>query len=216
MSISAKICGISTSEALNAAIAGGADYVGFVFFEKSPRHLEIDRAKELAALARGRVKSVVLTVNATDEALCEIIDEVSPDVLQLHGSETPERVAEIKKLFGRPVIKAISVATADDVRNADAYAGIADVILFDAKAVPGADLPGGNGRTFDWAALDGISDNLPFMLSGGLSPDNVAAAIARTHPVAVDVSSGVEIAPGIKDPERIRRFLQAAKTAKHT
>ncbi|WP_414461671.1 phosphoribosylanthranilate isomerase [Hyphomicrobium sp. DY-1] len=216
MSISAKICGISTSEALDAAIAGGADYVGFVFFEKSPRHLEIDRAKELAALARGRVKSVVLTVNATDEALREIVDEVLPDVLQLHGSETPERVAEIKKLFERPVIKAISVATADDVRNADAYAGIADLILFDAKAVPGADLPGGNGRTFDWAALDGISDNLPFMLSGGLSPDNVAAAIARTHPVAVDVSSGVEIAPGIKDPERIRRFLQAAKTAKHT
>ncbi len=216
MSPIAKICGITTPEALDAAIAGGADYIGLVFFAKSPRHLEIARAKALAGLARGRVKIVALTVDASDETLQEIVDEVAPDALQLHGSETPERVAEIKRKFGRMVFKAIAVATAEDVKLARDYVGVADLILFDAKAPSGADLPGGNGRTFDWSVLEGVSDAIPFMLSGGLDPDNVAEAIARTHPVAVDVSSGVEMAPGVKDPERIRRFLHAAKTAKQT
>lgn len=216
MSIAAKICGITTPDALDAAIAGGADYIGFVFFEKSPRHIEIERAKVLAAAARGRVKIVALTVDANDAVLQEIVDKVEPDLLQLHGSETPERVTEIKRAFGRAVIKAIPVATADDAAKANAYADVADVILFDAKAVTGADLPGGNGQTFDWAALDGVSDTLPFMLSGGLNPDNVVAAIARTHPAIVDVSSGVEVTPGVKDPERIRHFLQAVKTGKQT
>jgi phosphoribosylanthranilate isomerase len=216
MSINTKICGITTPEALDAAIAGGADYIGLVFFAKSPRHLDIGRAKQLAERARGKVKIVALTVNADDNTLQEIVDEVAPDVLQLHGKELPERVADIKKKFGRSVIKAIPVATADDAGKAREYAGVADLILFDAKGAPDADLPGGNGRTFDWAALDGVSKAVPFMLSGGLEADNVAEAVAQTHPVAVDVSSGVEVAPGVKDPELIRRFLRAAKTAKQS
>jgi phosphoribosylanthranilate isomerase len=216
MNVAAKICGITTPEALEAAINGGADYIGLVFFAKSPRSLEIARAKELAGLARGRVKIVALTVDAGDETLREIVDAVVPDALQLHGHETPARVAEIKRTFGRFVIKAIPVATADDVGKVANYVGVADLILFDAKAGPGADLPGGNGRTFDWAVLDGISDSIPFMLSGGLDADNVAEAIARTQPLVVDVSSGVELTPGIKDPEKVRRFLQAVKTGKQT
>jgi phosphoribosylanthranilate isomerase len=214
MTIAAKICGITTPEALEAAIAGGADYIGLVFFAKSPRHLEVARARELAQLARGRVKIVVLTVDATDQALREIVEEIAPDALQLHGVESPERVEEIKRTFATPVIKALPVATVEDVEKARAYTGVADLILFDAKAASDAKLPGGNGRTFDWAVLDGVFDRLPFMLSGGLTPDNVEDAIARTHPAIVDVSSGVEEAPGIKDPERIRRFLRAVKTAK--
>ncbi len=216
MSIRAKICGITTPESLDAAILDGADYVGFVFFAKSPRNLDIDRAKELAARARGQVKIVALTVNADDGALKEIVDRVAPDILQLHGDEPPERVAEIKRKFARTVIKAIPVATAGDARKAEEYADVADLILFDAKTPPGADSPGGNGQTFDWAVLEGISAGTPFMLSGGLTPENVAAAIAQTRPVAVDVSSGVEMTPGVKDPERIRRFLQAAKPAKQS
>ncbi len=216
MSVNTKICGITTAEALDAAIAGGADYIGLVFFAKSPRHLDVGRAKTLAERARGKVKIVALTVNADDEMLQEIVDEVAPDILQLHGDELPERVADVKKKFGRMVIKAIAVATADDADKARDYTGVADLILFDAKGAPGADLPGGNGQIFDWAALDGVSKVMPFMLSGGLEPDNVTEAIARTHPAAVDVSSGVELAPGVKDPERIRRFLRAAKTAKQS
>jgi phosphoribosylanthranilate isomerase len=216
MTTAAKICGITTPEALAAAIAGGADYIGLVFCSKSPRHLEIDAAKELARQARGKVKIVALTVDADDEALREIVNEVAPDVLQLHGDEPPKRVAAIKDTFGCVVIKAIPVATAEDASNARHYAEAADLILFDAKAPTGAVLPGGNGRAFDWSVLDGISEGLPFMLSGGLGPDNVAEAIALTHPIAVDVSSGVESAPGIKDPEQIRRFLRAVKTAKQT
>jgi phosphoribosylanthranilate isomerase len=216
MSIRTKICGITTPDALEAAIQGGADYIGLVFFPKSPRHLDIDRAKTLAERARGAVKVVALTVDADDDTLQEIVDEVAPDILQLHGKETPARVAEIKSKFGRTVIKAIPVAVADDAAMAEPYAGVADLILFDAKAFPGAERPGGNGEAFDWGALEGLPDTMRFMLSGGLSPDNVAAAIEQTHPVAVDVSSGVETAPGVKDPERIRRFLHAAKTAKQS
>lgn len=216
MRIRTKICGITTPDALEAAIQGGADYIGLVFFPKSPRHLDIDRAKTLAERARGAVKVVALTVDADDDTLQEIVDEVAPDILQLHGKETPARVAEIKSKFGRTVIKAIPVAVADDAAMAEPYAGVADLILFDAKAFPGAERPGGNGEAFDWGALEGLPDTMRFMLSGGLSPDNVAAAIEQTHPVAVDVSSGVETAPGVKDPERIRRFLHAAKTAKQS
>ncbi|MGO4683206.1 phosphoribosylanthranilate isomerase [Hyphomicrobium sp. 2TAF46] len=210
----AKICGITTPEALDAAITGGADYIGLVFYAKSPRHLDIAKAKGLAERARGKARIVALTVDADDATLNEIVNEVAPDVLQLHGKETPSRVAAIKEQFGREVIKAIAVATADDVAQAREYADVADLILFDAKAPPGALLPGGNGRTFDWHALDGVAEALPFMLSGGLGPDNVADAIALTHPLAVDVSSGVESAPGIKDPDQIRRFLLAVKAAK--
>ena len=214
MTIEAKICGITTREALDAAIAGGADYVGLVFCAKSPRHLEIDEASELARHARGRVKIVALTVDADDATLAQIIDEVSPDYLQLHGTESSERVAAIKQRFGRPVIKAIAVATSYDAAGAQQYAGSADVILFDAKAPPGAARLGGHGRTFDWNVLNRVAGRMPFMLSGGLGPANVAEAIALTRATAVDVSSGVESAPGVKDIELIRRFLQAVKTAK--
>jgi phosphoribosylanthranilate isomerase len=216
MITAAKICGITTPEALEAAIAGGADYIGFVFCAKSPRHIEIDKARELAGQARGRAKIVALTVDANDEVLQEIVDEVAPDILQLHGLEAPARVAAIKRRFGRYVIKAIPVATADDADKARDYAGVADLILFDAKAPAGAALPGGNGRAFDWNVLDGISKGLPFMLSGGLQSENVAEAIALTHADAVDVSSGVESAPGVKDAEKIRRFLRAVKTGKQS
>jgi phosphoribosylanthranilate isomerase len=216
MTTKAKICGIKTPEALDAAIAGGADYIGLVFCAASPRHLELDEARSLAARARGKAGIVVLTVDADDVALDEIAQEIAPDFLQLHGSETPERVAEIKRMFGLPVIKAIPVRTPDDAAAQRNYAGVADLILFDAKPPAGATRPGGHGQTFDWTILDGVTSRATFMLSGGLNPDNVAAAIRVTHPAVVDVSSGVETAPGIKDAELIRRFLQAVKTANQT
>jgi phosphoribosylanthranilate isomerase len=212
MTTEAKICGIKTREALDAAIEGGAGYIGLVFYSKSPRHLEVDEARSLAEYARGKVKIVALTVDADDAVLRKIIDEVAPDFLQLHGHETPERVAAIKQKFRRPVIKAIPVATPDDAARAHDYANVADLILFDAKAPPGATLPGGNGVAFDWLALEDVSR--PFMLSGGLTPKTVTNAIRITGAGAVDVSSGVESAPGVKDPELIRRFLRAVKTAK--
>jgi phosphoribosylanthranilate isomerase len=210
----AKICGIKTRDALDAAIADGADYIGLVFCAQSPRHLEISEGRELADAARGKAGIVVLTVDADDATLAEIVGEVAPDFLQLHGVETPERVAEIKQRFSRPVIKAIPVRTSADVANAESYANVADLILFDAKAPAGATRPGGHGRTFDWTILERVTGRMPFMLSGGLTSDNVAAAISATSPMAVDVSSGVEIAPGVKDSELIRRFLQAVKAAK--
>ena len=214
MTIRAKICGITTREALDAAIAGGADYIGLVFCSKSPRHLEITEASELARHARGKVKVVALTVDADDATLAQIVDEVSPDFLQLHGTESSKRVAAIKQRFGRPVIKAIAVATSEDAAGAQHYADTADLILFDAKSPPGATRPGGHGRPFDWQVLAGVAGRMPFMLSGGLGPANVADAIRITGTNAVDVSSGVESAPGVKDLELIRRFLQTVRTAK--
>jgi phosphoribosylanthranilate isomerase len=213
MTTEAKICGINTREGLAAALDGGADYVGFVFFPPSPRHLGMAAARTLADEARGKAKVVALTVDADNAALEEITREIAPDFLQLHGLETPERVAEVKATFGCRIIKAVPVRTPDDAAVANAYAKIADLILFDAKAPDGATRPGGHGRAFDWTILDGIARQMPFMLSGGLSPDNVEAAIRATHPHSVDVSSGVETAPGVKDADLIRRFLQAVKTA---
>jgi phosphoribosylanthranilate isomerase len=216
MTTKAKICGIKTPEALDAAIAGGADYVGLVFCATSPRHLEVAEARSLADRARGKAAIVVLTVDAEDGALDELSREIAPDFVQLHGSETPERAAEIKRRLGLPVIKAIPVRTAEDAAAQSAYAGIADLILFDAKPPAGATRPGGHGQTFDWTVLQDVATGTPFMLSGGLSHENVAAAIRVTHPTVVDVSSGVESAPGVKDAELIRRFLQAVKTANQT
>lgn len=209
----AKICGINTREALTAALDGGADYVGFVFFGPSPRHLDMAAARSLAERARGNARIVALTVDAGDAVLDEIANEIAPDFLQLHGSESPERVAEVKETFGRKIIKAIPVRTSEDAALAKAYAGVADLILFDAKAPSGATRPGGHGRAFDWTVLDAVSRDMPFMLSGGLTPDNVQDAIRATRPQSVDVSSGVETAPGVKDTDLIRRFLQAVKTA---
>ena len=210
--VAVKICGVRTNNVLATALDAGADYIGLVFFAKSPRHLALDAAAGLAAQMRGRAKSVALVVNPDDELLCQINRIVKPDILQLHGNESPRRVSEIKALLGLPILKAIAVATQTDAAKAHAYLGIADQILFDAKPVDtGNTLPGGNGIAFDWQALAGAPKAMPFMLSGGLTPDNVATAIASTGCQAVDVSSGVETAPGEKAPHLIRSFLTAAK-----
>lgn len=216
MTVEVKICGLKTEAALDAALAAGADYVGLVFCTKSPRNLDLATARQLAERARGRAKIVALLVDPDDKQLQDAVAAVAPDIIQLHGSETPERVAEVAKRFGRPVLKAVKVAIADDALAALAYAGKADRILFDAKAPEGraGALPGGNGLAFDWQALAGVRGKLDYMLAGGLTPANVGEAIRLTGAKAVDVSSGVESRPGEKDPELIRRFLRAAKTAR--
>jgi phosphoribosylanthranilate isomerase len=213
MSTIIKICGLSTAATLETAIKAGADMVGFVFFERSPRHLSLDQARALSGRVDGRAKIAVLTVDAADETLRAIIDAVGPDFLQLHGRETPARVAELKKQFGLPTIKAIGVGRSDDIAAADAYAGSADRLLFDAKAPRDARHPGGNGVAFDWRLLAALDPSKPWLLSGGLDPDNVAEAIAVTAARGVDVSSGVESAPGTKDVGKIRAFVAAARSA---
>ena len=204
-----KICCIKTFDALDAAIDGGADYVGLVFFEKSPRNVALAKADGLGRRVKGNAKIVALVVDADDEMLHEILMRLEVDVFQLHGTETPNRVATIRKLTHRKIWKAIPVSTPADAVDALNYVNSVDRILFDAKPPKGAVLPGGNGHAFDWSALDGIKGKFPFMLSGGLNPENVAAAIRATEPWGVDVSSGVESSPGIKDPVLIRRFLRA-------
>lgn len=211
-----KICGIKDKDILSAAIKAGADFVGLVFFPKSPRHVSIPQAKELAEFARQNsgefpTKVVALVVNATNEELETIIKEVKPDYLQLHGSETVERVQEIFKLFQTPLIKAIGVSNSDDAAFADLYTS-AEIILFDAKADPKlTPLPGGNGIPFDWTALKGQKETRNFMLSGGLTPQNVTEAIHLTGASIIDVSSGVEASPGVKDKALIEAFIQVAK-----
>ncbi|MBO6548276.1 MAG: phosphoribosylanthranilate isomerase [Rhizobiales bacterium] len=218
MLLQVKICGIKDEDMLGAAIDAGADFVGFVFFPKSPRHVSVSQASELARFLRQtpdneRPKIVSLVVNATDEELELIYKEVQPDYIQLHGSETAERTNEINERFQTPLIKAIGVTTASDVALADDYSA-AEIILFDAKADPKlTDLPGGNGIPFDWTALTGQKEKRNFMLSGGLTPENVAEAIALTRASIVDVSSGVETSPGVKDRALIQDFIKAAKGA---
>lgn len=215
MSTEVKICGIRTPPALEAAIEAGADYFGLVFFPPSPRNISLEDAARLAECARGRIKSVALVVNAEDAEIKAIAETVAPDMFQLHGKETPERTTTIRELVNRPVIKAVSVAAMGDATHAEAYKGAADLILFDAK--PPADeahaLPGGNGLNFDWRLLEGLKDRMRFMLAGGLTPNNVAEAIALTGAAIVDVSSGVESAPGEKQAALIRRFIAAAKAS---
>jgi phosphoribosylanthranilate isomerase len=213
MSGTVKICGLSTAPTLDAALDAGADMVGFVFFEKSPRHIQLDQAKTLTARVEGRARIAVLTVDASNEALSAIIDAAQPDFLQLHGRETPARVTDLKRLFGLPAIKAIGVSTAGDVAAAEAYRNIADRLLFDAKAPTDARHPGGNGVAFDWRLLAGLDLRQPWLLSGGLDASNVAEAIAATGACGVDVSSGVESAPGHKDIGRIRAFVAEARAA---
>jgi phosphoribosylanthranilate isomerase len=208
-----KICGLSTVPTLAAALDAGADVVGFVFFEKSPRHLSLELARALARQAQGRAQIAVLTVDAPDEALSAIVAAVAPDMLQLHGRETPLRVADLKRRFGLPTIKAIGVSCADDLAAIGDYAGIADRLLFDAKAPREARLPGGNGIAFDWRLLGGLDLAAPWLLSGGLDPSNVAEAIAVTGARGVDVSSGVESAPGVKDVGKIWAFIAEARSA---
>jgi phosphoribosylanthranilate isomerase len=211
MTTKVKICGLKTEEALAAALAGGADYVGLVFFPPSPRNVTPAVAKALAARARGRAKIVALMVDPDDALIAEVVASAAPDLIQLHGHETPARVAEIRTRWGIPVMKAVPVETADDARAARQFSPAADLILFDALAPADSARPGGNGAPFDWRTLLGVTEGIPFVLSGGLTPDNVAEAIRLTGATTVDVSSGVESRPGEKDPELIRRFLRAAK-----
>jgi phosphoribosylanthranilate isomerase len=208
-----KICGLGTEAALAAALEGGADYVGLVFFPPSPRNLSPVAAGPLAALARGRARIVALMVDPDDALIEAVMAAVDPDLLQLHGEESPERVAEVRRRWARPAMKAVKVETAQDAEAALRYQGVADLVLFDARAPKGSLLPGGNGAPFYWRALAGVKDRIAYMLSGGLTPDNVAEAIRVTGATTVDVSSGVEMRPGEKDPELIRRFLRAAKAA---
>jgi phosphoribosylanthranilate isomerase len=208
--VKVKICGVRTPTIIETAAEAGADYVGLVLFPSSPRHVELEEARVLAAIARGRIGTVAVLVDPDDALIDGVIERVRPDLLQLHGSETPERVAAIRARAGLPVMKAVTIEGAADVGTAQAYAASADHILFDAKAPPGAALPGGNGVAFDWMPLKGFA--APFALSGGLTPDNVGAAIKLTGASLVDVSSGVERAPGEKDAELVRRFIRAAKS----
>ncbi len=213
MTTKVKICGLKTGPALDAALDGGADFVGFNFFPPSPRSMTPDAARGLAARARGRVRTVAVLVDPDEALLQQVVSAVEPDLIQLHGSESPERVMEIARQFGRPMIKALSISTAADAGRAEAYRDITEFMLFDAKAPPASVIPGGNGLTFDWHLLDGVRGRIDYMLSGGLTAGNVAEAIRIAQPFAVDVSSGVETAPGVKSPDLIRRFLAAAKSA---
>ena len=208
-----KICGLSTEDTMRAALDNRADMVGLVFFAKSPRNVSISAASKLANQARGKAKIVALVVDASDEELKAIARDVQPEYFQAHGDESPERVAEIVKLTNTAVIKAIKVKDAFDIASAHAYHGIASLMLYDAKAPETLvnALPGGNGLSFDWKLL--ANEQGQFMLSGGLTPDNVARAIAMTRAPIVDVSSGVESSPGVKDAQLIAKFIKAAKSA---
>jgi phosphoribosylanthranilate isomerase len=209
MSVQAKICGLSSAEALHAAIRGGARFVGFVFYPASQRNVTPELAEALAALVPERITRVGLFVDPTDALLAGVLARVPLDLLQLHGVESPRRVAEIKTRFGKPVMKAISIAAPEDPDAALPYLDAADWLLFDAKPPRGDPkaLPGGNGLAFDWQLLGGRRWTKPWMMSGGLTSKNVAEAVATTHAPAVDVSSGVETRPGIKDLGKISEFL---------
>lgn len=206
----AKICGLSTPASLDAAVAAGAAYVGFVFFEKSPRNVSIALARDLALAVPDGLCKVALTVNATDAELDAILAEVPIDMLQLHGKESPARVAEVKARYGLPVMKAVGVADAKDLPALNDYAKVADQLLVDAKPPKNATLPGGNGLAFDWRLIAGRRWPVPWMLAGGLTPENVAQAMQMTGAQQVDVSSGVESAPGVKDAAKITAFCTAA------
>jgi phosphoribosylanthranilate isomerase len=208
-----KICGIKDQPALDAALAARADLIGLVVFPSSPRAVAVEAAAKLAASARGRAQVVALVVDADDVLLGEIAAQVAPDLFQLHGSEPPARVAEIRVRFGKPVMKAIAVAEAQDLAALPAYEAVSDRILFDAKPPRDATRPGGHGQAFDWALLAGLARRRPLMLSGGLNPSNVAAAVRAVRPDGVDVSSGVERAPGVKDPDKVKAFADAARAA---
>lgn len=215
MPVKVKICGVTDEEAIETAIGAGADLLGFVFYAPSPRNLSLERARALAERVRGRAKKVALVVDADDDTIGAIVDAVRPDYLQAHGGELPERIAEITARFGIPVIKAIKVRNTHDIDTARRYQGAAAMILFDAKAPEDLAnaLPGGNGITFDWGMMSSRQQGDAFMLSGGLAPDNVAEAVRIARPAIVDVSSGVEYAPGHKDPKRIKAFMAAVRRA---
>jgi phosphoribosylanthranilate isomerase len=213
MSVLIKICGLKTPEALDVALAAGADLVGFVFFPASPRHVSFEIAHVLGEQVQGRAQKVALSVDATDEELAASIEALKPDLLQLHGREGPDRVTAVRKRFGLPVMKALPIAERADLFPIRLYDTVADHLIFDARATSEATRPGGLGKSFDWRLLDALAVNVPFMLSGGLHAGNVAEALRITAAPGVDVSSGVERAPGEKDTDKIRAFVAAARDA---
>ena len=208
-----KICGLKTAETIDRALKRGATHIGFIFFEKSPRYIEPDVAGRLADAVRGKAKIVAVTVNPTNDDLDEIVALLRPDIIQLHGDESPERVLTIKAVYGLPVMKAFSVRTSDDLKRVEAYIGIADRFLFDAKPPKSSELPGGNGVSFDWSLLDWLDGSVDYMLSGGLNKDNIADALIITKAPGIDVSSGVESAPGAKSVAMIDEFFDAVEKA---
>jgi phosphoribosylanthranilate isomerase len=216
MALDIKICGLKTDKALAAALAGGASHVGFIFFAKSPRYVEPAQARRLREAAIGKAKAVAVTVDAGDTLLDEVVETMQPDMLQLHGSETPERVAELKARYGLPVMKALAVSAAADLGQIKLFVGIADRFLFDAKPPKGSELPGGNGVAFDWRILAGLDAGVDYMLSGGLNAANIGDALRLANPPGLDISSGVESAPGVKDPALIEQFFRAVGATRNT
>ncbi len=213
MTVLVKICGITAADAADAALRAGADMAGLVFNPKSPRHLAPERAASLAARMRGRIRLVALVCDETDEALSTVLAAIRPDFLQLHGSETPARIGAIRSRFGVPVIKALAVAEPADLAGVAAYEDAADMLLFDARPPAGAAREGGHGAAFDWQILRGRRFSKPWLLAGGLTPENVGRALGISEAPGVDVSSGVESAPGVKSPEKIAAFVDAARNA---
>jgi phosphoribosylanthranilate isomerase len=209
--ISVKICGLATVDDVRACADAGANYMGLVFFEKSPRNITISAARELALAAPLGLAKVALVVNPSDTELDAITGTVPLDMLQLHGKETPERVAEVKARYGLPVMKAVGIADGDDLSKLESYFGVADQILVDAKPPKGGELPGGNGLSFDWRLIAGRRWSCPWMLAGGLTPENVVEAVKMTGAPQVDVSSGVEDAPGQKNAQLIQKFVQSSR-----
>lgn len=213
MNLKVKICGINSIEAATAAVACGADFGGLVFFPPSPRHAGFDRAVRLAEILRGKVQIVSLLVSPDDSLVAELVARVQPDMIQLHGDESPARVAAIANLSRKPVMKALAVTAPEDVRRAQDYREVADHILFDSRPGPVAERPGGVGLAFDWRMLSGVRLDRPWGIAGGLNPENVMRAIAIANPAFVDTSSGVEDAPGQKNREKIAAFISAARGA---
>jgi phosphoribosylanthranilate isomerase len=216
MALTVKICGLKTPEALEVALESGADLTGFVFFPPSPRTIGLEAAKRLGAQVKGRAGKVALTVDANDETLLGIVEALKPDMLQLHGDETPQRVATVRSRFGLPVVKALPISERSDLSPIREFANVADRLLFDARPPQGATRPGGLGRAFDWNLLKGIDPKINFMLGGGLDASNVARALAITNAPGVDISSGIERAPGEKDLDKIRDFIRAARAAERS
>lgn len=213
MALDIKICGLKTAEAVDAALDGGASHLGFNFFSKSPRYIAPEEAGDLRLAARGRAEAVAIIVDADNALLDEIVMAMAPDMLQLHGRETPDRVAAVRERYSLPVMKALAVSEAADLDRAKLYADVADRLLFDAKPPKGSELPGGNGIAFDWQLLAALDADIDYMLSGGLNAANIGDALRLANPPGIDISSGVESAPGVKDAGLIESFFRAVRDA---
>jgi len=211
MNMIIKTCGLKSADIVAHSVKHGVDQIGFIFFEKSPRHVKVSEASDASEPARGKAEIVAVTVNASDVYLDQIVSGLSPDMLQLHGSEDAARVIELKSRYNLPIMKALSIATEEDLRKVDAYIDVADRLLLDAKAPKGSELPGGNGVSFDWSLLDQINPGAKYMLSGGLDATNVCDAIEKTEAIGIDLSSGIESAPGVKDKKLMDGFFQAVQ-----